>query len=103
MFSLINLFICVLKDPTSPTVSSDLALIDMVAGHFAHLDLATSSDMSFPFPREIAALARLTVTRALENVSARMAVAGLDSAQGSNDVTTGGNMDFENVSRVFFS
>ena len=69
MFGLINLFICTLKNPTSPSAHADLALMDMVAGHFAHVEFVTSSEMSFPFTREVAALARLTISRVVEEHS----------------------------------
>lgn len=69
MFGLVNLFICTLKNPTAPSAHADLALMDMVAGHFAHVEFITSSEMSFPFAREVAALARLMISRAAEEHS----------------------------------
>ena len=57
MLAVINLFIFVLKYPTLQSVQSDLALLDMAAGHFGHIHLLTSSSVSFSFPREVAALA----------------------------------------------
>jgi hypothetical protein len=44
--------------------------MDMVAGHFAHMEFVTSSELSFPFTREVAALARQTVMGAMERNSA---------------------------------
>ena len=58
MSALINLFICVLKNTRSPSVLSDLSLLDMAAGHFARMELVTSQEVSFPFGREVASLAR---------------------------------------------
>ena len=49
--------------------------MDMVAGHFAHMDFVTSSQMSFPFTRELATLARQTVVSAMEKHSANSKVA----------------------------
>jgi hypothetical protein len=65
MFGLVNLFISVLKNLTSPSAQSDLALMEMVAGHFAHMEYVTSSELSFPFTREVSALARQTVMGAI--------------------------------------
>jgi hypothetical protein len=64
MFALINIFIVVLETPTAPSNQSDLALLDMAAGHFAQMQVLTSSLLSFPFAREIASLARRTVSNA---------------------------------------
>jgi hypothetical protein len=62
MFALINLFICVLKNMRSDIVHSDLSLLDMAVGHFARLEIVTSYELSFPFGREVASLARQSVT-----------------------------------------
>lgn len=40
--------------------------MEMVAGHFAHMEYVTSSELSFPITREVSALARQTVTDAME-------------------------------------
>ncbi len=37
---------------------SDLALLDVAAGYFGQMDFVTGSKLSFPFVRDIAALAR---------------------------------------------
>ena len=59
----INLFISVLKDSSSSTAESDVALLDTCAGHFGYLDYVTSSELAFPFVKESAALARNTIRR----------------------------------------
>lgn len=64
MLAVINLFIYILKMPTLETVGSDLALLDLAAGHFAKVHFLTSSQVSFVFAREIAGLANKTVRRA---------------------------------------
>ncbi len=69
MFGLVNLFIGIIKSPTSASAQSDLALMEMVAGHFAHMEYVTSSELSFPFTREVSALARQTVKDAMERGS----------------------------------
>lgn len=57
MLAVINLFVYILKNPTFTTVQSDLAHLDLAAGHFAKIHFLTSSQVSFTFPREIVGLA----------------------------------------------
>ena len=64
MVGLINLFVSILKSPASAISQSDVALMDVAAGHFAHMEFITSSELAFPFTREAADLARQTVKRA---------------------------------------
>lgn len=40
--------------PMKPTAQSDVALLDMAAGHFAKLELATSMQVDVQFVRDIA-------------------------------------------------
>lgn len=64
MLAVINLFIYILKDPTLEGVQSDLALLDIAAGHFANIHFLTSAQVSFTFPREIASVANKAVKKA---------------------------------------
>lgn len=64
MLAVINLFIYILKDPSLETVQSDLALLDIAAGHFANIHFLTSAQVSFTFPREIASVANKVVKKA---------------------------------------
>jgi hypothetical protein len=66
MVGFINLFISILSNPCSEVAQSDVALLDMAAGHFAHLEFMTHSELAFPFTREVAAMARATIKRAKE-------------------------------------
>jgi hypothetical protein len=66
MVGVINLFIYILKYPSLPSAQSDVALIDVVAGHFGHMEFITSSELTFPFPREVSSLASRTVKKARE-------------------------------------
>lgn len=50
--------------PLLETVESDLALLDLAAGHFAKVHFLTSSQVSFIFAREVAGLANKAVRRA---------------------------------------
>lgn len=61
---LINLFVHVLKYPALPTTQSDIVLMDIVVGHFARLEFATSGQLAFPFVRELSRLARKAVKKA---------------------------------------
>ena len=64
MTGLINLFIHILRFPMLSTARSDIALLDVIAGHFAHMEFVTGSELNFPFARNVAALARKTVDKA---------------------------------------
>ncbi|KAE8141779.1 hypothetical protein BDV38DRAFT_268086 [Aspergillus pseudotamarii] len=64
MLAVINLFIYILQTPTLETVESDLALLDLAAGHFAKVHFLTSSQVSFTFAREIVGLANKAVRMA---------------------------------------
>jgi hypothetical protein len=85
MVGLINLFIYVLRFPTIPSVQLDVALLDVAAGHFAHLEFITSSELTFSFTREVAALARHTVKKAKERI-VDMAVHNIRGQDGQVDV-----------------
>ena len=92
MFALINLFVFILKNPASPLIHSDLALLDMVAGHFGHMEFLTSSLLSFPFARETASLARSSVLRAARTSSEALVTSNVametDSASNEEQVTS---------------
>ena len=64
MVGLINLFIYILKFPALPSAQSDVALLDVITGHFGHMDFLTSSELRFSFAREAAALALAAVKKA---------------------------------------
>ena len=88
MVGLINLFISLLKNPTLPSAQSDVALLDMVAGHFAHMEFVTSSELAFPFTREVAALARSTVKKAKEESTSAIVPTNLENGQFDLDPTS---------------
>ncbi len=88
MVGVINLFISVLKTPTLPSAQSDVALLDMVAGHFAHMEFVTSSELAFPFTREVAILARSTVKKAKENSSSVIVPTNRENEQLELDPTS---------------
>ncbi|KIW78567.1 hypothetical protein Z517_08405 [Fonsecaea pedrosoi CBS 271.37] len=66
MLGLINVFIYVLKHPHGASTSSDLALLDIMVGYFANMQFVTEGDMSYPFARDVANLARRTAQKAAE-------------------------------------
>jgi len=57
MVGLVNIFLYILKNPSLPITAPDVATLDIVVGHFGHLEVATSSELSYPFAREVAAIA----------------------------------------------
>ncbi|EXJ79926.1 hypothetical protein A1O3_08211 [Capronia epimyces CBS 606.96] len=63
MYALINLFIYILQTPQQSRIQSDLALMDVAAGHFARMQIATDSEVTFTFAKEVAALAHEAVAR----------------------------------------
>jgi hypothetical protein len=69
ILAIINLFICILKNPAAETVQSDLAFLDIGAGHFGQVHLLTCSKMSFSFPRDVVGVAQRAVRKASTNVS----------------------------------
>lgn len=72
MAGLTNLFVYILNSPDLSSSSSsssalllaDVALLDVAAGHFSHMEYLTASQRGSVFTREVAALARATVERA---------------------------------------
>lgn len=61
MLGLTNLFINLLKCPTSPTAQSDIALFDVAAGYFGQMAYNTTPDLNHTFARDVATLARKAV------------------------------------------
>ncbi|KAH0828549.1 putative fungal specific transcription factor [Fonsecaea pedrosoi] len=62
--AVIDLFIHILQAPESPTVQSDLSLLDIGAGHFARVEFATNSEISTSFVKQLASFARVAVKHA---------------------------------------
>ncbi|KAK5465521.1 hypothetical protein LTS15_002084 [Exophiala xenobiotica] len=92
MIGLINLFIHILKFPTLPSTRSDIALLEVAAGYFSHMEFITSSELSFPFARDVAALARQTVTRASQTI-----VPVGTSAEGGFSLANDVDIPFEDI------
>ena len=70
MVGLINLFTFVLKFPSLPSARSDVALMDVIVGHFGHMEVITFSEISFPFVREVASLAYNMVKKTEDRTAA---------------------------------
>jgi hypothetical protein len=64
MYALITLFIYILQAPREPHIQSDLALMDVGVGHFARIQFATASEISFSFAKEMSNLAHEAVEKA---------------------------------------
>lgn len=69
VYSFINLFIHILRDPTASTIQSDLVLLDIAFGYFSNLEFATDLELSLPFVRELCHYARLVGARGKDNNS----------------------------------
>jgi hypothetical protein len=63
IYALINLFIYILQNPHNPRIQSDLAAMDIGAGFFARLQVATDSELSVQFAKEMAVLAHKVLER----------------------------------------
>ena len=61
MSGLINLFIHILSNPSLSSTHADLALLDIAAAHFSHVEFLTSFDIGSSFARELVRIARSTV------------------------------------------
>ncbi|OQV03055.1 Fungal specific transcription factor domain-containing protein [Cladophialophora immunda] len=61
---LTNLFVYILNGPDQPSALADVALLDVAAGHYSHMEYLTASQRGSLFAREVACLARATVERA---------------------------------------
>lgn len=64
IYAHLSLFIYVLMNPTLPTATADLGLLDICAGHFGYIDFVTSSGISISLPRESVNLAAKVVKAA---------------------------------------
>lgn len=64
LVGLINLFLHVVQNPLLPTTNSDIALMDVVVGHFGYLEFASGSELGTQFPRKVVAYAREVIARA---------------------------------------
>lgn len=71
---LINLFVHILKYPGLPSAPSDVALMDIVAGHFGRVEYLTASHLAFPFIREITSLANKMVKKARSGMQEELAL-----------------------------
>lgn len=57
MVGLINLFLYILKQPSLASATPDVATLDIAVGHFGHLAVLSSSELNYPFAREVASIA----------------------------------------------
>lgn len=64
LVGLINLFIYVIQNPRLPTAQSDIALMDVIVGHFGFLGYITGAEVTSAFPRKVVSIARGVVDRA---------------------------------------
>ncbi len=79
MLAIINLFIHILEYPLLKTTQSDIALLDIGAGHFGQIHHLTSGHISFQFPRQVSVLACKAVERAQANAANNLSSRGTES------------------------
>lgn len=79
MLALINLFVCVLQRPLAPAIQSDIATIEIAAGYFAQMEIATMGTMTFPFTKKAASMAQRAVDCARANLDNFCSGGALDS------------------------
>lgn len=89
MLAVTVLFGSVMQNPMSPSVQSDVALLDMAAGHFAKLELATSMQVDVQFVRDIADISRHKINEVKNYSWAEFDLSALGSMQGSPPKTPG--------------
>lgn len=89
MNALINLFVYILSTPDHAHAQSDLAIMDIGAGHFALVEFSTDGDVAMSFPKEVAALARLAITRRKE----APAVWSLDKASTKSQIESANELE----------
>lgn len=94
MLAVINLFIHILKYPKMSSGQSDLALLDIAAGHFGHVKLLTASEIEFTFPKEIAILADKFLRR-------HMSAAAISSISSETGDSTSGVHGESDIQRNF--
>ncbi|KAK5102748.1 hypothetical protein LTS08_003548 [Lithohypha guttulata] len=58
IYVLVNLFICILQNPTHNQIPLALSLMDLGVGFFTRLHIATNSTVSMQFAKELASLAQ---------------------------------------------
>lgn len=72
----VNVFIHVLKYPTLPSTRSDIALMDMVVGHFGHLGFLSASEAASSFTRQLVMIAYTTANKAQQQAMSQEAANG---------------------------
>jgi len=79
-----NAFFYVLKYPNIQSTRSDIALMDMVVGHFGHLGFLSAHEMAYSFPRQIVMLALTTAKKAQQQVRAHHPMGSILAVEGDN-------------------
>lgn len=74
--SFIVLFLHVLQAPLAKSAHSDVVLMDMAAGHFAKLEIATSMQLDAQFIRDLVNIARRKVQECKKEVGHQHVLAG---------------------------
>lgn len=80
IYAVINLFISVVNNPSLPSATSDLGLLDVCAGHFGFMEFLTSSRVSISLPRDAANVAS-KIVRAAKMAEAGRAQVSVEAVQ----------------------
>lgn len=72
---------------------TDLALLDVAAGHYGRLELITESDMSFSFARRVAEIARKAVDKACSPNAEEAMTTDLSVGERTAQKLTDGSID----------
>lgn len=83
MLAVTALFVSVMQYPMAPSAQSDVALLDMAAGHFAKLEIATAMQVDVQLVRDIADITRRKINEAKNCACADVDFSTLISIHGS--------------------
>jgi hypothetical protein len=72
------LFVHMLQYPLAPSAQSAAVLLDVAAGHFAKLELATSMQLEVEFVRDIANIARRKIEDLQANFWTDVSIPGIE-------------------------
>lgn len=93
LVGLVNLLVCVLKDPNSPSVAADVSLMDTVVGYFGYIEFVSSSTLVFPFPRDIT----FRMRRFIEEANKMQSQEGIPTQSGEMTTVPDGDLPFDTV------
>ncbi|KAH7351463.1 fungal-specific transcription factor domain-containing protein [Pyrenochaeta sp. MPI-SDFR-AT-0127] len=100
LLGLINIFIYILKHPNLPTVPADLALMDVVTGHFGYLEFYSTSKLSFPFVGQLTNIARAAAKKSRGKDRTSMSTSHMEATSGELDTDAADRGQFTAINEV---